>query len=101
MSCDFCLHICSVHLPLQLYFLDIRLVNVNFSIFFVTDKLGTRHFVTFMLFLGMANAYVMRTNMSVAIVAMVNHTALEVETELVDDECDNDYGNATVSQVER
>uniref|UniRef100_A0A1B0EUK8 Major facilitator superfamily (MFS) profile domain-containing protein n=2 Tax=Lutzomyia longipalpis TaxID=7200 RepID=A0A1B0EUK8_LUTLO len=32
--------------------------------------LGTRHFVTFMLFLGMANAYVMRTNMSVAIVAM-------------------------------
>ncbi|XP_063239664.1 putative inorganic phosphate cotransporter [Bacillus rossius redtenbacheri] len=30
-----------------------------------------------MLFLGMANAYVMRTNMSVAIVAMVNHTALQ------------------------
>jgi len=38
-----------------------------------------------MLFLGMANAYVMRTNMSVAIVAMVNHTALpvvEIETEI-------------------
>lgn len=30
-----------------------------------------------MLFFGMANAYVMRTNMSVAIVAMVNHTAVE------------------------
>ncbi|EDV45847.2 uncharacterized protein Dere_GG18727 [Drosophila erecta] len=29
-----------------------------------------------MLFTGMANAYVMRTNMSVAIVAMVNHTAI-------------------------
>lgn len=28
--------------------------------------------MTFMLFLGMANAYVMRTNMSVAIVAMVS-----------------------------
>lgn len=51
-----------------------------------------------MLFLGMANAYVMRTNMSVAIVAMVNHTALEIETELVDDECpETDYGNVTVS----
>lgn len=34
--------------------------------------LGTRHYMTFMLFLGMANAYVMRTNMSVAIVAMVS-----------------------------
>lgn len=40
-------------------------------------KIGTRHVVTFMLFLGMANAYVMRTNMSVAIVAMVNHTQIE------------------------
>lgn len=44
----------------------------------------------------MANAYVMRTNMSVAIVAMVNHTALEATAELVDDECpDTDYGNQT------
>lgn len=41
-----------------------------------------------MLFLGMANAYVMRTNMSVAIVAMVNHTYLDSEAhEIVDDEC--------------
>lgn len=49
---------------------------------------GTRHFVTFMLFLGMANAYVMRTNMSVAIVAMVNHTYVEAgHQEVVDDEC--------------
>ncbi|XP_063696887.1 putative inorganic phosphate cotransporter isoform X2 [Culicoides brevitarsis] len=63
------------------------------------SKLGKRHFVTFMLFLGMANAYVMRTNMSVAIVAMVNHTALESEAELVDDECPNtDYGNTTEKQ---
>ncbi|EDX01169.1 putative inorganic phosphate cotransporter [Drosophila yakuba] len=35
-----------------------------------------RFFVVLMLFTGMANAYVMRTNMSVAIVAMVNHTAI-------------------------
>ncbi|KAK9731726.1 Major Facilitator Superfamily [Popillia japonica] len=54
---------------------------------------GTRHFVTFMLFLGMANAYVMRTNMSVAIVAMVNHSAIHGDDELVDDECDGVYGN--------
>lgn len=53
---------------------------------------GTRHFVTFMLFLGMANAYVMRTNMSVAIVAMVNHTAIDGnQQEEFDDECP-DYG---------
>lgn len=40
-----------------------------------------------MLFLGMANAYVMRTNMSVAIVAMVNHTAIQQGEEILDDEC--------------
>ncbi|KRF97475.1 uncharacterized protein Dwil_GK10727, isoform B [Drosophila willistoni] len=48
---------------------------------------ATRYFVTFMLFLGMANAYVMRTNMSVAIVAMVNHTAVNEGNEVFDDEC--------------
>ncbi|KAJ8969638.1 hypothetical protein NQ317_009571 [Molorchus minor] len=52
---------------------------------------GTRHFVTFMLYLGMANAYIMRTNMSVAIVAMFNHTAIEASqnstTVSVDEEC--------------
>lgn len=46
--------------------------------FSVSGWFGTRHFVTFMLALGMANAYVMRTNMSVAIVAMVNHTAIAI-----------------------
>ncbi|GBP02848.1 Putative inorganic phosphate cotransporter [Eumeta japonica] len=54
----------------------------------------TRYFVTFMLFLGMANAYVMRTNMSVAIVAMVNHTAISAgsEGDVMDDECpDSNY----------
>lgn len=60
---------------------------VNFVLIF-TEFWGTRHFVTFMLFLGMANAYVMRTNMSVAIVAMVNHTYIEAGShEAVDDEC--------------
>ena len=45
-----------------------------------------------MLFLGMANAYDMRTNMSVDIVDMLNQSALEKQ-ELLDDECpDTDYG---------
>lgn len=62
---------------------------------FISETFGTRHFVTFMLFLGMANAYVMRTNMSVAIVAMVNHTFIEAgNKEIFDDECP-DYGNST------
>lgn len=67
---------------------------------FVPGGLGTRHFVTFMLFLGMANAYVMRTNMSVAIVAMVNHTALPVISEATDTECGVVISNETsVSRI--
>ncbi|XP_063225600.1 putative inorganic phosphate cotransporter isoform X2 [Bacillus rossius redtenbacheri] len=69
---------------------------------------GARHMTTFMLFLGMANAYVMRTNMSVAIVAMVNHTALPVTSEIKDRECDtggpansNSSVDDTVQYVEK
>ncbi|XP_023019242.1 putative inorganic phosphate cotransporter protein picot isoform X1 [Leptinotarsa decemlineata] len=65
---------------------------------------GTRHFVTFMLFLGMANAYIMRTNMSVAIVAMVNHTAIENDNHdhavSVDDECNVESVNQTIHHEE-
>ncbi|XP_017886240.1 putative inorganic phosphate cotransporter isoform X2 [Ceratina calcarata] len=57
--------------------------------------IGTRHIVTFMLFLGMANAYVMRTNMSVAIVAMVNHSASIEEHDDVTNECEWDTSNTT------
>lgn len=68
--------------------------------FLFSAWIGTRHIVTFMLFLGMANAYIMRTNMSVAIVAMVNHTAIEDDAnsneEPVDDECDAVLGNVSV-----
>lgn len=37
----------------------------------ISEMFGSRHYMTFMLFLGMANAYIMRTNMSIAIVSMV------------------------------
>lgn len=52
-------------------------------------RFGKRHMVTFMIFLGMANAYIMRTNMSVAIVAMVNHTAIKSNDEVIEieDKC--------------
>lgn len=74
----------------------------EFSIFFLflfAEFWGSRHFVTFMLFLGMANAYVMRTNMSVAIVAMVNHTYIEAgAVEVLDDECP-DYNETNLVSV--
>jgi hypothetical protein len=55
-----------------------------------------------MLFLGMANAYVMRTNMSVAIVAMVNHTALPKDDTVLDDECDSDNSsNSWVAEMSK
>ncbi|KAF7268749.1 hypothetical protein GWI33_018101 [Rhynchophorus ferrugineus] len=78
--------------------------NTAYSTVFQTENLqkkkqkgwfGTRHFVTFMLALGMANAYVMRTNMSVAIVAMVNHTAIAI-----DDHSDTDDVSVTECGVQ-
>jgi hypothetical protein len=50
----------------------------------------------------MANAYVMRTNMSVAIVAMVNHTALPRDDTVSDDECDSDNSsNSWVAEMSK
>lgn len=60
--------------------------------------MGKRHVVTFMIFLGMANAYIMRTNMSVAIVAMVNHTANQGEK--VEDEVVNECGDLITNETE-
>jgi len=65
---------------------------------------SARYFTTLMLFLGMANAYVMRTNMSVAIVAMVNQTAIIGTGEELHgiDECPSNReqaGNATTTMA--
>jgi hypothetical protein len=50
----------------------------------------------------MANAYIMRTNMSVAIVAMVNHTALPKDDTVLDDECDSDNSsNSWVAEMSK
>lgn len=57
------------------------------NLFSVTGMLGSRHFVILMLFLGMANAYIMRTNMSVAIVAMVDQKAINGENNTSSNEC--------------
>lgn len=56
-----------------------------------------------MLFMGMANAYIMRTNMSVAIVAMVNQTAVLKPDVIIVNECPqlNQTYEAEVSPRER
>jgi hypothetical protein len=47
----------------------------------------------------MANAYTMRTNMSVAIVAMVNQTALPKDPSVVADECYSNTNSTPVAEV--
>jgi len=68
---------------------------------FFSGLMGKRHIVTFMIFLGMANAYIMRTNMSVAIVAMVNHTANQDSEKVKEaiNECGNLITNETKAEV--
>jgi len=57
--------------------------------------LGVRHLVILMGFLGFANVYAMRVNLSVAIVAMVNNTAIPKENTTVTDSCPNLEHNST------
>jgi len=60
-----------------------------------SEKLGIRHLVIFMGFLGFANVYAMRVNLSVAIVAMVNNTAIPHDNVTSSDSCPNLEHNST------
>jgi ACS family sodium-dependent inorganic phosphate cotransporter-like MFS transporter 5 len=50
---------------------------------------GTRHTLVLLGFLGFANVYAMRVNLSVTIVAMVNHTAIPHANQTDTDVCPN------------
>jgi hypothetical protein len=71
--------------------------------FSVQDTSGcvkARYVMAFMGFLGFANVYAMRVNLSVAIVAMVNNTAIpKVNDSESNDECAVEFTNRTTVQV--
>ena len=70
--------------PWHLLFPSLTLLFPSFTLLFLSLTLlsnvsgcfGVRHLVAFLGFLGFANVYAMRVNLSVAIVAMVNNSAI-------------------------
>lgn len=60
---------------------------------------GTRHTLVLLGFLGFANVYAMRVNLSVTIVAMVNHTAIPHINQTSVDICPEPPGTAHDSVV--
>ncbi|XP_068248075.1 putative inorganic phosphate cotransporter [Palaemon carinicauda] len=59
---------------------------------------GKRQLLAFMGFLGFANVYAMRVNLSVAIVAMVNNTAIPHANKSVSEECQYPGDNSTQTE---
>lgn len=57
---------------------------------------GKRQLLAFMGFLGFANVYAMRVNLSVAIVAMVNNTAIPHANTTVNEVCESPGDNSTI-----
>ena len=69
----------------HIFFLILRIISISnsflngniYRLYFLVPCWGARHTFAFLAFLGFANVYAMRVNLSVAIVAMVNHTAID------------------------
>lgn len=67
----------------------------------IYDGVRTRHVLALMGFLGFVNVYALRVNLSVALVAMVNHTAiLSNSTPTSGEECRTDFANSTNEKMQ-
>ncbi|CAN7999053.1 unnamed protein product, partial [Ixodes hexagonus] len=65
------------------------------------DAIQTRHVLAFMGFLGFVNVYALRVNLSVALVAMVNHTAISTNhTANYTQECRPEGFNETTEKLQ-
>ncbi|KAM7292521.1 putative inorganic phosphate cotransporter [Ixodes scapularis] len=65
------------------------------------DAVQTRHVLALMGFLGFVNVYALRVNLSVALVAMVNHTAISTNhTPTYAQECRPDGFNETTEKLQ-
>jgi len=74
--------------------------NVYVSVQDTSRCVKARYVMAFMSFLGFANVYAMRVNLSVAIVAMVNNTAIsKVNDTNSNDVCSAEFMNRTSVQV--
>jgi len=74
--------------------------NVYVSVQDTSRCVKARYVMAFMGFLGFANVYAMRVNLSVAIVAMVNNTAIPKANDSGNkDVCFADFSNQTTVQV--
>lgn len=67
----------------------------------IYDAVQTRHVLALMGFLGFVNVYALRVNLSVALVAMVNHTAIAANsTPSSGEECKAEFANSTTEKVQ-